>query len=179
MTRKTSYKKTNHARRVSQVDSYYGSWKMMWFVRCVMKDGKYSIAYNQFRAAMDIVVNKVNPANMTEEQRKEAAIEIFEQVLKKVRPLAKVTTKRIGGANYQVPEQVPELLGERLAIKWIIKHARKRTGKAFYHKLSSEILDVVEGRGGALNERETAHKMAQANLAFGGKSSFFEEEQAS
>lgn len=179
MTRKTKYEEINHKRRMAKVDSYYGSWEMMWFVRCMMMHGKYSIAYKNFIKAMDIVINKTNPANMSEDERKAYGVEVFNQIIKKVRPLAKVTTKRIGGANYQVPVQVPALLGTRIAYKWILKHSRKRKGRTYYEKLSAEFLDILEGRGGSLNERETSHKMAQANLAFGGKSSFFEEEQAS
>ena len=179
MTRKASYEKSNQERRAAKIDAIYGSWKMTWFIRCTMHDGKYSIAYKQFLEAMDIIIAKKHSSNLAAAEKAEAGVELFETIIKKVKPLAKVTTKRIGGANYQVPEQVNEKLGTRLAFKWIIKHARKRSGRRFSEKLAAEFLDVLEGRGGAMNERETAHKMAQANLAFGGKSSFFEEEQAS
>jgi len=177
MTRKNSYVESNHARRLQKADSLYGSWKMTWFVRCMMLDGKYSIAYKQFITAMDVIIKKTNPGNLSANEKAEYGCDLFDKIIKKVRPLAKVTTTRIGGANYQVPKQVSERDGTRIAIGWIIKHARKRSGRSFWEKLSSEFLDILEGRGGSINERETAHKMAQANLAFGGSSSYFNEDQ--
>lgn len=176
MTRRKSHSKKNHARRVEKQDAKFGSWKITWFVCCTMKHGKYSIARKHVALALDAVLQKHNPGNLSDEERIEAIITIFDKILKKVTPLVVVKTKRIGGANYQVPEQINELNGNRLAFKWIIKHSRKRSGRTYSEKLAGEFLDILEGRGGSINERETAHKMAQANLAFGGKSSYFEEE---
>lgn len=176
MTRRKSYAKKNHARRVEKQDAKFGSWKITWFVCCTMKHGKYSIARKHVATALDAVINKYNPGKLSNEERVDAGINLFEKILKKVTPLVVVKTKRIGGANYQVPEQINELNGNRLAFKWIIKHSRKRSGKTYAENLTGEFLDILEGRGGSVNERETAHKMAQANLAFGGKSSYFDEE---
>lgn len=177
MTRKNSFAEKNQAKREARKHPEYGSWKMMWFINCMMKDGKFSIAYKHFTNAMNKIIESTNTANLKGEERIEYGIEIFEKIVKAVRPLAKVKTQKIGGANYQVPEQVSELDGTRLAFKWIIKHSRKRKGKTFSEKLFLEFKDVLEGRGGAVGERLTSHKMALANLAFGGKASFLDEDQ--
>lgn len=127
MSRRKRYAHLNHQRRMSRLDTIYKSWKIRWFTCVLMNDGKYAVAYKIVCGAFDLVVADLHSANLSEEVKKEKVVESFDQIIQKVRPLARVISKRIGGANYQVPVEVNELLGIRMAFSWILKHAKKTT----------------------------------------------------
>ena len=121
-----------------------------------MRRGKKSTAVSLVYDAMDTIQDKTgkNP------------VEIFELALKNVGPIMEVRPRRVGGATYQVPMEVPGDRRLALAMRWIITAARARSGKSFSEKLSSEIMDAASNQGSAVRRREETHKMAEANRAF-------------
>jgi small subunit ribosomal protein S7 len=126
------------------------------FVHRIMRRGKKSTATRMMYDSMGIVQDKTgrNP------------VEVLEQALKNVGPVMEVRPRRVGGATYQVPMEVPTSRRMTLAMRWIIDAAKARTGKSFAEKLSSEILDAANNQGTAVRKREETHKMAEANRAF-------------
>ena len=121
-----------------------------------MSEGKRSIAEGIVYDAFDII----------HEKTKKGGLNVFEQALKNVSPLLELKSKRVGGANYQVPVQV---LGEKrqtLAIRWIIAACRSKKGKAMAQKLADELIDASNKTGAAMKKREETHRMAEANKAF-------------
>ncbi len=126
------------------------------FVHRIMRRGKKSVATRMMYDSMGIVQEKTgrNP------------VEVLEQALKNVGPVMEVRPRRVGGATYQVPMEVPTSRRMTLAMRWIIDAAKSRTGKSFAEKLSSEILDAANNQGTAVRKREETHKMAEANRAF-------------
>lgn len=94
------------------------------------------------------------------------ALELFEKVLHTVRPTVEVKSRRVGGANYQVPVEVNEEHGVALAMRWLVDSAKGRGEKSMVLRLASELLEALEGKGGAIKKREDTHKMAKANQAF-------------
>lgn len=106
--------------------------------------------------AMDILKNKM----------KEDPLKVMEKAVDNVRPLLETKSRRVGGATYQVPVEVPPERSVSLAIRWILQFARERSGKSMEEKLAAEIMDAVNNRGGAIKKREDTHKMAEANRAF-------------
>jgi len=121
-----------------------------------MKCGKRSAAVRMVYDAFDIV----------QQQTGRDPIEILELALKNVGPLMEVRPRRVGGATYQVPMEVPANRRMTLAMRWIISAARSRSGKSFAEKLSAELLDAANNQGAAVRKREETHKMAEANRAF-------------
>ncbi len=126
------------------------------FVHRIMRRGKKSTATRMMYDSMEMVQEKTgrNP------------VEVLEQALKNVGPIMEVRPRRVGGATYQVPMEVPSSRRMTLAMRWIIDAAKSRTGKSFAEKLSSEILDAANNQGTAVRKREETHKMAEANRAF-------------
>jgi small subunit ribosomal protein S7 len=126
------------------------------FVNRFMKNGKKSVAVGIMYAALDMIKEKTgqNP------------VDIMENALKNVGPLMEVRPRRVGGATYQVPMEVPSGRREALAMRWLISAAQARTGKSFAEKLSGELLDASNNQGSAIRKREETHKMAEANRAF-------------
>jgi len=121
-----------------------------------MERGKKSTAIRIMYAALDIV----------EEKAGRHPIEVLEMALKNVGPVMEVRPRRVGGATYQVPMEVPSDRRMTLAMRWLLDAARARTGKSFAEKLSAEILDAAQNQGAAIRKREETHKMAEANRAF-------------
>jgi small subunit ribosomal protein S7 len=121
-----------------------------------MRRGKKSTAVNQVYAAMEMIREKTgkNP------------VDIFELALKNVGPVMEVRPRRVGGATYQVPMEVPSERRLALAMRWIIDSARARAGKSLAEKLSGELIDAANNTGNAVRKREETHKMAEANRAF-------------
>jgi len=93
-------------------------------------------------------------------------IEIFEKAIKNVTPLVEVKARRFGGATYQVPMEVTSFRGTNLALRWVVKAARNRTGKTIALKLANELMDASKSSGDAIRKRQDTHKMAEANKAF-------------
>lgn len=126
------------------------------FVNCLMKDGKKSIAEKILYGAFELL----------ERRAKEAPLQVFERAIENVKPLIEVKSRRVGGATYQVPTEVPPNRRLALSMRWIIHSARERSEKSMIERLAAELLDAANGRGAAIKKRENVHKMAEANKAF-------------
>ncbi len=143
-------------RRVIPPDPKYGSVKVQSFINRVMRGGKKSVAAKQVYKAMEII----------EERTGKPGLEVFEQALKNASPIMEVRPRRVGGATYQVPMEVPPRRQFALACRWIIGAARARSGKSFAEKLAAELMDAANNQGAAVRKREETHRMAEANRAF-------------
>jgi small subunit ribosomal protein S7 len=143
-------------KRKSRRDHFYNSTLISRFIVAVMKKGKKSLAEKIVYSAMDQVKQKAN----------EDPLKMFEKAVDNVRPTLETKSRRVGGATYQVPVEVAINRANSLAVRWILQYAKERPGKNMIDKLSSEILDAVNNRGGAIKKREDTHKMAEANRAF-------------
>lgn len=139
-------------------DPRYDSRLVSKFINCLMLDGKKSTAHRVFYDAMDRISQKIKDV---------PPIDVFETAIDNVRPEVEVRSKRIGGANYQVPHRVEARRAQSLAIRWILQAVRgKKTGKSITDRLFSEISAAYNGEGDAMNTRENVHRMAAANKAF-------------
>jgi small subunit ribosomal protein S7 len=126
------------------------------FMNVIMVDGKKSVAERiVYGALMQI-----------EKKSGKEAVEIFTTALNNAKPIVEVKSRRVGGANYQVPVEVRPLRRVALAMRWLRDAARKRGEKSMDLRLAGELMDAAEGRGGALKKREEVHRMAEANKAF-------------
>jgi len=137
-------------------DPVYGSVLVRKFINRLMLDGKKSIAEGVFYKACDILADKTQ----------EEALKAFEKAVANVRPHMEVKPRRVGGATYQVPMEVRPERQTTLAIRWLINNARNRGEKGMVGKLSGELMDAFNNRGGAVKKREDTHRMADANKAF-------------
>jgi len=137
-------------------DVRYGNIQVSNFINYVMRNGKKSVATRMVYDAFDMV----------EERTKKSGLEIFEQAMKNVAPVMEVKPRRVGGATYQIPMEVPTFRRFALASRWILQAARSRSGKSFSEKLAGELLDASNNTGTAIRKREETHKMAEANRAF-------------
>ena len=137
-------------------DVRYGNVYLQTFIHHIMRRGKKSTAVSLVYGAMDMIQEKTgkNP------------VEVFELALKNVGPVMEVRPRRVGGATYQVPMEVPAERRVALAMRWIIDSARARTGKSLSEKLTGELIDAANNTGNAVRKREETHKMAEANRAF-------------
>jgi len=124
-----------------------------------MWDGKKSIAFDIFYDALDIVETKKTDETKT-------SLDIWKDALSNVMPQVEVRSKRIGGANFQIPMQIRPDRKVAMAIKWLISYSRKRNEKTMAQKLASEILAAAKEEGAAVKKRMDTHKMAEANKAF-------------
>jgi len=142
--------------RVVYPDRKFSSVPLQLLIHRVMRRGKKSTAESIIYDAMEIVQEKTgkNP------------VEVYDQALKNVGPIMEVRPRRVGGATYQVPMEVPASRRFTLAMRWIIDASKARTGKSFAEKLSAEIMDAANSQGSAVRKREETHKMAEANRAF-------------
>jgi small subunit ribosomal protein S7 len=143
-------------RRKTPGDPVFGSDIVQKFIVSMMYDGKRSTAQNIFYTAMDNVAKKTN----------DDALKLFKKAIENCKPVLEVKTRRVGGANYQVPVEVNPFRKQSLAVHWLISSARSRGGKSMIDKLTEEIIDAANGRGGAVKKREDVHRMAEANKAF-------------
>ena len=137
-------------------DVRYGNVQVSNFINYVMRNGKKSVATRLVYDAFDLV----------EERTKRSGLEVFEQAMKNVAPVMEVKPRRVGGATYQIPMEVPAFRRFALATRWILQASRSRSGKSFSEKLAGEILDASNNTGTAIRKREETHKMAEANRAF-------------
>jgi small subunit ribosomal protein S7 len=138
-------------------DPVYGSTLVTKFVNSMMWGGKKSTAQNIFYAAMKIREEKGGGDD---------ALKLFKKAVENCKPLLEVKTRRVGGANYQVPIEVLPDRRTSLAIRWILTYGRSRGEKGMTDKLSNELLDAANGRGAAMKKKEDVHRMAEANRAF-------------
>jgi small subunit ribosomal protein S7 len=143
-------------RREVTTDSVFGSDLVQKFINSMMWDGKRSTAQRIFYGAMDQIGQKTNDDPM----------KTFKKAIENVKPVLEVKTRRVGGANYQVPVEVNPFRRQSLAIRWLLLYARTRSGKTMTDKLAEELLDASNSRGGAMKKKEDVHRMAEANKAF-------------
>lgn len=144
-------------KRVILPDPKYGSEMLAKFINMVMERGKKSTAEKIVYGALD---------QMAERAKTDDSLPLLEQALDNVRPMVEVKSRRVGGATYQVPVEVPANRRNTLAMRWIIDAARKRNEKSMVRRLAGELMDANEGRGASVRKREDTHRMADANKAF-------------
>ncbi len=125
-------------------------------ISIIMKKGKKSIAEKIFYGAMDIVKGKTSTD----------PVKVFRAAVDNVRPVVEVKSRRVGGASYQVPVDIRMARRNALATRWIVRHARDRSGRNMQEKLAAEIMDAANKTGGAVKKKEDTHRMAEANKAF-------------
>ncbi len=142
--------------RPTMPDVRHGSELVTKFVSCMMWDGKRSLAERIFYGALDRIAEKSG----------EDAFEIFESAVENVKPTVEVKSRRVGGANYQVPIEVRPARRQALALRWLISAARARGEKTMVERLGGELLDAHNRQGTAYKKREDTHRMAEANKAF-------------
>jgi small subunit ribosomal protein S7 len=137
-------------------DPVYNSTLAEKFVNSMMWDGKKNTAQNIFYKAMDTI----------RERTGDDPLKHFKKAVENAKPLLEVKTRRVGGANYQVPVEVPQNRRTSLAIRWILMNARSRPEKGMPDKLANELNDAANMRGGAIKKKDDVHRMAEANKAF-------------
>jgi small subunit ribosomal protein S7 len=137
-------------------DPVYNSQLVTQVINKVMTRGKRSTAERIVYTALDRVGSKTN----------KPPVEVLEQAVKTVTPVLEVRSRRVGGANYQVPVEVPQRRARTLAVRWLVQFARERREKQMEEKLAGEILDALEQQGGAFKRKDDLYRMAQANKAF-------------
>jgi small subunit ribosomal protein S7 len=143
-------------KRIVLPDPKFGSTEVAKFMNVIMNSGKKSVAERIVYGAFEQIGKKSG----------KDPVEVFGQAMSNVRPLVEVKSRRVGGANYQVPVEVRPARRAALAMRWIKDAARKRGEKSMGQRLAGELLDAAEGRGGAMKKREEIHRMAEANKAF-------------
>lgn len=137
-------------------DPLYTSPLVQKFVNCIMYDGKKSTAQQIVYGALDAIKEKTN----------DDPLKVFKKALENVKPALEVKSRRVGGANYQVPVEVNRNRQTSLSIRWLISYARARGEKSMAEKLTGELMDASNNRGGAVKKRDDTHRMAEANKAF-------------
>ena len=143
-------------RREVLPDPIYGSRLAARFVNRLMYDGKKGAAEKIFYGALEVLAEKTG----------EEALRAFEKALENVKPHLEVKARRVGGATYQVPMEVRPERRQTLGLRWITLYSRNRGEKTMKERLAGEIMDAINGTGGAVKKREDTHKMAEANKAF-------------
>ncbi|OHA24573.1 MAG: 30S ribosomal protein S7 [Candidatus Taylorbacteria bacterium RIFCSPLOWO2_01_FULL_44_26] len=138
-------------------DVVYDSLKIAKFINYVMEEGKKNIARSVVYDCLDMIKEKAKVTN---------PMELFEAALKNTTPAMEVRSRRVGGANYQVPREVRPERKQALSMKWIISAARSKKGAPMHEKLATEIMSAAKNEGEAVKKRENVHKMAEANKAF-------------
>jgi small subunit ribosomal protein S7 len=137
-------------------DARFDNLYIQLFIHRIMRRGKKSVAQRMMYDAL----------SMVQERAGKSPVEVLDQALHNVGPVMEVRPRRVGGATYQVPMEVPAARRNTLAMRWIIDAAKARTGKSFSEKMAAEILDASSNQGAAVRKREETHKMAEANRAF-------------
>ncbi|MDR1244956.1 MAG: 30S ribosomal protein S7 [Endomicrobium sp.] len=148
--------KPKEKRGMSLPDSKYGSVVITRFINKLNFEGKKSVAESIVYDSFDII----------KERTGEDPVAVFNRALENIRPLLEVRPRRVGGATYQVPMEVPLTRSMTLAINWLIEISRSKTGKPMCERLAQEIIDGSKKEGAAMKKREDTHKMAEANKAF-------------
>ena len=146
----------NIAKRDVLPNPLYNSKLVTRLVNSVMLDGKKGVAQKIVYAAFDIIKEKTG----------KDPLEVFEQAMENIMPVLEVKARRVGGATYQVPMEVRPERRQTLGLRWLTNYARLRSEKTMKERLAAEILDAINGAGGAAKKRDDTHKMAEANKAF-------------
>jgi small subunit ribosomal protein S7 len=144
------------AKREVLPDPKFGSQDVSKFVNVLMAAGKKSVAERIIYGAFEQIKTKSG----------KDPLEVFNQAVSNVKPMVEVKSRRVGGANYQVPVEVRPVRRAALAMRWLRESARKRSEKSMGMRLAGELIEAAEGRGGAIKKREEVHRMAEANKAF-------------
>ena len=144
------------APRTLDADPVYNSQLVTQVINKVMARGKKSVAEKVVYDALETVGTKTG----------KPPVEVLEQAVKTVTPVLEVRSRRVGGANYQVPVEVPQRRARTLAVRWLVQFARERREKGMSAKLAGEILDALNQQGGAFKRKDDIYRMAQANKAF-------------
>ena len=137
-------------------DPLYGSKIVTRLINNIMLDGKKGVAQKIVYDAFDIVKEKTS----------KDPVEVFEEAMNNIMPVLEVKARRVGGANYQVPIEVRPERRQTLGLRWLTNYARQRNERTMSERLAAELMDAVNGTGGAVKKREDTHKMAEANKAF-------------
>lgn len=137
-------------------DAKYGSVDLAKFMNIIMLSGKKAVAERIVYGALTQIESTTG----------KEALEVFNTAINNVKPVVEVKSRRVGGANYQVPVEVRPVRRLALAMRWVREAAKKRGEKSMDLRLAGELLDAAEGRGGAMRKREEVHRMAEANKAF-------------
>lgn len=149
-------RRTKPEKREIVPDVRYNSQIVTNLINRIMRNGKRSTATRLVYNAMDILSEKTG----------KDGLEVLETALRNVGPVMEVRPRRVGGATYQVPMEVPVSRRQTLAMRWLIDASRSKTGKSFDESLAGELLDAFNNTGNAIRKREETHKMAEANRAF-------------
>jgi small subunit ribosomal protein S7 len=142
--------------REIEPDAVFGSTLAEKFINSMMWDGKKTVSQRIFYNAMDIIQEKTG----------DEPLKLFKKAVENCKPVLEVKTRRVGGANYQVPIEVPQNRRTSLAIRWLLSNARSRSDKSMAEKLAYELMDAANMRGGAIKKKDDVHRMAEANKAF-------------
>jgi small subunit ribosomal protein S7 len=149
-------RKSKPKKRILLPDPKFNDVLVTRFVNNMMYDGKKSTAYGIFYDAVEIVEKKTN----------ESGLDTWKKALNNIMPSVEVKSRRVGGANFQVPTEVRPERKVALGMKWLISYARRRGEKTMMEKLAGEIISAAKGEGAAVKKKEDTHKMAEANKAF-------------
>ena len=149
-------RKSRAPKRIFYPDWQYRSLIASKFISFIMYDGKKAVAEKIIYTAFEQIKKKT----------KEDPIKIFNEAIDKIRPNLEVRSRRVGGATYQVPQEVKAKRSQTLALRWLLAASRKRKNKTMSDKLFNEIMDASQNKGSAIKKREDTHKMAESNKAF-------------
>jgi small subunit ribosomal protein S7 len=152
-----AFKKFTSSEDILKPDPRYNSKLVSKFINCLMWQGKKTTAQHCFYGAMDQVVKKMKDV---------PPLELFETAINNVKPYVEVRSRRVGGANYQVPMQVNKKRQQSLAFRWLIQACRGAGGRPMTDRLADELMAAYRKEGKAINTREQTHRMAEANKAF-------------
>ncbi len=137
-------------------DPVYNSTLVSKFINCMMWDGKKSVSERIFYGAMDRIRDRTG----------EDPLPLFKRAVENAKPVVEVKSRRVGGANYQVPIEVRPNRRQSLALRWLIRNARARSENEMAERLGTELLDAAQGRGTTIKKKDDVHRMAEANKAF-------------
>jgi len=149
-------RKKKAPKRIFYPDSKYSSLTLAKFINFVMYDGRKSTSEKIIYDALDKIKSKTN----------DNPIKIFDEAVANIRPNLEVRSRRVGGATYQVPQEVKSNRGQTLALRWLLEATRKRKNKSMSDKLFNELMDASQKKGSAIKKREDTHRMAESNKAF-------------
>ena len=149
-------RKNRAPKRIFYVDAKFQSLVLSKFINFIMYDGKKAVAEKIVYNALDQIKSKT----------KEDPIKIFNDAVNNIRPNLEVRSRRVGGATYQVPQEVKTKRSQTLALRWLLEAARKRKNKKMSEKLFNELMDASQKKGAAIKKREDTHRMAESNKAF-------------